>query len=1465
MNPDSPDFPIVGVGASAGGLDAYRRLLRGLPANSGAAYVFIQHLDPNHESMMADLLARHTSMTVVQAEDDMKVEPNNVYVIPPNKFIKLVDHGLFLDEPIAERGARMSVDYFFRSLAEVRGEKAIGIVLSGTGSDGTLGCREIKAAGGMVIVQKPDTSEYDGMPRSAVGSGAVDFILPVDEMGETLKKYFRHPYLMPPKDEGLNLAESEPEGFRTILSLLHAHTDYDFKSYKKGTLERRIHRRMGLKQISSLGDYVDYLRENRSELSFLFKDLLIGVTRFFREADAWEYLSENAIASIAQRKPDGSPLRAWIPGCSSGEEAYTLAITIFDRLATLRKSLDVQIFATDLNADAITTARAGVYPKSISADVPPAALKHHFIEDDEHYRVTKRLREKVIFAQQNVISDPPFSNLDIIACRNLMIYLEHDIQQRMIEMFHFALADGGVLFLGSSETADRPSGLFDPISKPHRIYRRTETTRFNHGSFPIVASPARPVASGEGKPVDQHYVTGVELAKRTLLQRFVPAAVLVNHRLEVQYYHGPLRNYLDFPTGEPTSELPSMALEGLRRQLRAVLSSVQQDRAPAENIAINVPRNGHEVSVKISAEPVAVPGGGEPHILVYFEDVTAPRDRVTAETERAMARASASSEESTLLSQLEYELQATREDLQSTIEAMETANEELKASNEEVMSMNEELQSTNEELETSREELQSLNEELSTVNNQLEDKIEEVESSNNDLANLLTSTDIATVFLDTNLRIRRFTPATKDVWSIIESDIGRHIGDLTSRFEDPDLISGAKRVLDKLQPVEAEVQRDDVGAFIRRILPYRTSDNKIEGVVITLTDVTKLRDALAHTRVREQQQEAVAELGRMALSREPLDKLFDKAVQSVATHLNLRYAKILELRRDEDVLLLRNGTGWNPGLVGTTKIGTGSTSQAGYTLERSSAVVVEDFATERRFTAPKLLSDHNIACGASVVIGPTSKPWGVLGAHDTEIGRCGFTVDDTNFMQAVANILWLTISRREAEEQAEAERLELRQLTDALPFRMAVISDDEHYIFTNKAYSVWGKSSQELEGAKVADVVDKDAYQHSKPHIDAALAGEVSQFQVTISPPTGVQETDLVIYSPRQGADGKQHGFYAAAIDMTAQKEAEAALAERTAQYQTIGESIPYGVWTADAGGKCTYVSPSFLELVGKSAEDVLTFGWLDVLAPGTADETIEAWQACVENECDWEHEHRFLGKDGQIYTILSLGRPVRDIDGKITSWAGINLDISERKREEERLAIVSAELDHRVKNILATVSTIARQTGRSAVGVRAFVDDLEKRIQSLADAHRMLANDSWTGMSLHALVSNELQPYIDSMPGRIEVAGATVTLAPHAVQSMALAIHELTTNAAKYGALKDNGGRLHVAWEVDYARERPVSLVWDESGLTSVSPPSRKGFGSTMIEEVMRHQLQADVTVDFRPSGVRVTMDLPSSCFVGN
>ena len=609
---------------------------------------------------------------------------------------------------------------------------------------------------------------------------------------------------------------------------------------------------------------------------------------------------------------------------------------------------------------------------------------------------------------------------------------------------------------------------------------------------------------------------------------------------------------------------------------------------------------------------------------------------------------------------------------------------------------------------------------------------------------------------------------------------------------------------------------------------------------------------------RELQQQAVAELGQLALEGPRADVLFDRAVQDLSRCLGLRFVKLLELAPDRTHLTLRAGTGWHAGLVGHATVPADTGSQAGFTLMQEETVVVHDFRHERRFDPPKLLSEHGILCGASIIVGPVRDPWGVLGVHESDTGRCAFDTHDVHFVRSVANILWLFLRNERSLREAERERHALRSFADAMPILLAIVDAEGRYEFANRAYHAFGLSPREMIGRHLSEVLDPEAFRRAAPHVSRALAGDVVSFENRLAVPGTGPADMLVTFAPRITTEGRANGFYAAAVDIGDQKRRQREILERTQQYRAIADSIPYGIWTCDAEGRLTYVSDAFLALVGMTFEQAANFGWISRLLPGSAEETRLAWHDCVARRGDWEREHRFVGSDGQHHDILSIARPVFDEQGELLSYVGLNLDISDRKRREETLALLSAELDHRVKNVFSLVITIARQASRDAVSVEAFRDSFEGRVRALAAAHDMIAGSGWSGMSLSALLETELAPYRDAARTGWRLDGPDVTIPVAAVQPLVLAVHELATNAAKYGALRDREGQLAVSWT--FGAESGLRIVWDEHGLSGIAPPERRGFGSRVLGQVLEMQLGAEVTLDFRDVGLRVVIAVPGA-----
>ncbi len=836
--PRAAAFPVVGIGASAGGLEALEQFLKKVPRQSGMAYVVVQHLDPTHKGMLVELLGRVSAIPVLQARDRMPVEPDHVYVIPPNRDLSLLHGELHLVPQASPRGLNLPIDFFFRSLAEDQQEASIGVILSGMGSDGTLGLRAIKEKAGAAFVQALTSAKFDSMPRSAIDAGLADVIAPVEELPGRIFAYRSHaPHILRPDDP---IEEKALSALEKVFALLRAHTGNDFSRYKRTTVYRRIERRMGLHQIDSIANYVRFLRENTHEIDLLFKELLIGVTSFFRDPPAWDHLRQDVLPALIASYSTGGILRAWVPGCSTGEEAYSLAMVFREALEPFKpvKNLVLQIFATDLDQAAIDNARQGLYPDNIAADVPPERLRRFFVQEDRGYRVAKEIREMVVFATQNVIMDPPFTRLDILACRNLLIYLSPELQKKLIPLFHYSLNAGGVLFLGSSETIGNYAELFSPLDAKSRLYRRRDQPAVPIPvEFPATAFGAPNAAieadggAGGRKPLPAN-LQG--MADHLIAHRYAPVALLCNDKGDIVYISGRTGKYLEPSVGKANMNVFSMAREGLRYELSSAFAKALRDDAPVTMGGLRVGNNGGSQTIDLTVQKLADPKELKGHVIVVIKDVAA------APAERAPTKALRRNEIARLAA-LEDEARRAREEVQTTREEMQTSQEELKSTNEELQSTNEELQSTNEELTTSKEEMQSLNEELQTVNHELQAKVEELSRSNNDMKNLLNSTDIATLFLDSELRVRRFTTPLSRIINLIPGDAGRSITDFASNLEYPELASDAREVLRSLASKDRQVSTRDGRWFAVRIMAYRTLENVIDGVVLTFTDATASR------------------------------------------------------------------------------------------------------------------------------------------------------------------------------------------------------------------------------------------------------------------------------------------------------------------------------------------------------------------------------------------------------------------------------------------------------------------------------------------------------------------------------------------------------------------------------------------------------------------------------------------------
>jgi len=848
-------FPIVGVGASAGGLEAFTQLLKTLGSGTEMAYVLVQHLDPSHESALTDLLARATEMPVRQVTDATPVEPNHVYVIPPNVDMTISQGTLRLTPRTETRGHHMPIDRFLRSLAEDQRSNAIGIILSGTASDGTLGLAAIKAEGGITFAQDERSAKFDGMPQNAIAAGCVDFALPPDAIGRELARIRAHPYLAPSSSS--RTAELVPDGdprLKDILHLLRTANEVDFSDYKPATVKRRILRRMALQRIGKLKEYVQFLRHHPSEVEALYEDILIKVTSFFRDPDAFEALKTEVFPSILKHRSPVEPIRIWVPGCSTGEETYSQAIALLEFLRNRRADIPFQLFGTDLGQGSIEKARAGIYPQSIAADVSSERLRRFFVKVEGGYRINKMIRDVCVFARQNLLQDPPFSRIDVISCRNVLIYLGPVLQKRIMPIFHYALRPRGFLMLGGAEgVIGTASDLFELMDRKHKIYCRKSTASGLHFDFAAsrYSFEAGNIASGKETQQREGGVHLTDLHKeadRLLLTKYSPVAVVINDDMEVLESRGHVGLYLELAPGRASFNVLKMAREGLLFDLQSAINEAKKEKegVPVRKENVQIERNGEVKDVNLEITAFKVVSGSGRHFLIMFEDSRSAGKGELAETMAAEAKLGKGGKEkrSGQSSNLKQELAATKRYLHSIVEDKEASNEELQAANEEILSSNEELQSTNEELQTAKEELESTNEELHTVNEELHNRNFELTEANTDLVNLLSSVNIAMVMLGRDLRIRRVTPGGGKRFGFLLTDVGRPITNIRPNIDVPDLEQMISEVINTVSVKERDVQDREGHWYSLRILPYKTLEDTIEGAVLTLVDINDLKNNL---------------------------------------------------------------------------------------------------------------------------------------------------------------------------------------------------------------------------------------------------------------------------------------------------------------------------------------------------------------------------------------------------------------------------------------------------------------------------------------------------------------------------------------------------------------------------------------------------------------------------------------------
>ncbi len=1376
-------FPIVGVGASAGGIDAYKQLLEALPADTGMAFVVVLHLDPGHQSMLAEILGRVTTMRVMEVRDEPRVEPNCVYVIPPNRTMLMANGHLTLSPRTEIHGQHRSIDAFLRSLAEDHGHSAIGVILSGTGTDGTLGLEAIKAEGGITFAQDHGSAQHDGMPHSAVAAGCVDFVLSPAAIAEELVRIGCHPYVRPEDAIAKSAARQtdESQDLQRILRLLGEVTGVDFFHYKSRTLHRRISRRMLLHRLETLADYLAMLVGNPAEVQSLYHDLLINVTAFFRDPDCFETITRKILPRLAAGRSRAHPLRIWVLGCSTGEEAYSLAILVNEFAAGQCMDLPVQLFASDLSERGIEKARSGLYSKNIAEDVSPERLQRFFVETQGGFQVVKAIREMCVFARQNVLADPPFSHLDLISCRNLLIYMEPALQKRLIPMFHYALKPGGYLWLGTSETVSGYDELFQATEPKHKIFARKP------GPATIVAPTRSPRVPWEPRHLVPSAGTrnvedaGVDLqreADRLVAATYAPPGVLVNAALEVLQFRGDTSRYLAQAPGKPSLNVLKMAREGLLDALRTALEECAKRGAPVRQAGARVRTDNGFTGVDLQVLPMRG-GTGDSHTFLVLFESRADGTPSPADSSHRVGPPQRG-DEPDLVARLTDELSATREYMQSLVEQQEAANDEMQSANEEIQSANEELQSVNEELQTSKEEIQSSNEELTTVNDELRHRNDQLDRAHSDLSNFLAASQLAMVMVDTDLRIRHFSTAAGSLLKLIAADIGRPIGDLKLTLDRTDMSALVAQVIDTTRPCEREVQDRFERWYSLRVLPYRTPDNTIDGAVVLLVDIEQQKQAQEEIRASEEKY-----------------RLLVEGATGVA---------IMRLDADGRV------SGWN----------TGAERIFGFT---ESEIAGQHLSL---FFVPEDVTEH--MPGRELDQARREQPcnderW-LMRKDGTRFWASGTTTalkDEGGNVCGFSKVVRDVTERKRTDEALKTSEQRYRELVNALPAAVYTCDTDGRItLYNGAAAALWGRepdvSSDRWCGAwRLYEADGRVLAPEDCPMAVAVRDGRaVRGREIVVERHDGTRTRVLPCPEPVLDESGAVVGAINMLVDLTEISRAETALLESNARLEAALSAAHMGTWIWYIEEDRQVLDASLRTLMAVDPDhgvDALE-DFVAHVHPDDREDVHAAFHRCAEDRGELDLDFRVIWPDDSVHWLRDRGRFSKDhelgecLTGAcvdITDLRAAELALRDADRRKDEFL---ATLAHELRNPLAPIVTALEVMRRGGTDPAAFansrqiverqVRNLTRLVDDLLDIARIsrgkveLREDSVDLVSVVQRAIESAEPHMAAGAHQLTVA---LPSQPVWTRGDALRLEQvianLLQNAAKY---TDPGGQIAVS-----------------------------------------------------------------------